>query len=271
MPVLELPRSVRLAAWGTAVLGGRAPVEAAVRAVTLDDEPHTVTSAEDLLGLPGGTGLAAVLGRLTDLGVPGLRVVLPAPGDVAGLPGPPPVNSAAVAAGECVLTEPVAQGWAADLAAPLALVPEVTAFGSAWEPGAMVEWAVHRVNPPRVTVVGSLAEAERQLREALVAATETLARLDVARWRDDAADRVAAVRDGSLPTGALPPSAPGRTARVLAMAARVRAIVELAAEDDGAAVSGYEAQQRSAALRDLDGVSRRALAAAVNGMLEPMP
>jgi hypothetical protein len=133
----------------------------------------------------------------------------------------------------------------------------------------MVEWTVQPVNPPRSTVVGSLAEAERELREALITVTETLARLDVARWRDDAADRVAAVREGSLPEGALPPSAPGRTARVLATAARVRAIVELAAEDDGAAVTGHEALQRASALRELDGVSRRALAAAVNGMLEP--
>ncbi|HEY6794989.1 MAG TPA: hypothetical protein VI248_09945, partial [Kineosporiaceae bacterium] len=80
---------------------------------------------------------------------------------------------------------------------------------------------------------------------------------------------VTAVRDGALPTGALPPSAPGRTARVLATAARVRAIVELATEDDGAAVTGHEARARAAALRELDAVSRRALAAAVNGMLEP--
>jgi len=266
--VLELPRSVRLAAWGTAVLGGQATLEAAVRAVTGDDEPHTV-GADDRVALAAGAGLADVLGRLADLGTPGLRVVLPAPGDVAGLSGPPAFNVAALAAGECVLSEPVTQGWAAALAMPLGLVPQVTLFGSAWEPGALVEWRVHPVNPPRVTVVGTLAEAERELREALIAATDTLARLDVARWRDDAADRVAAVREGTLPDRALPPSAPGRTARVLATAARVRAIVELAAEDDGAAVTGHEAQQRSAALRALDGVSRRALAAAVNGMLEP--
>jgi hypothetical protein len=269
MPVLALPRSVRLAAWGTAVLGGQATAHDAVRAVTLDDEPHTVRSGDDRLALPPAAGLADVLGRLGEFGVPGLRVVLPAPGDVLGLPGPPAFNQAAVAARECVLTEPVTQGWAAEFAAPLGLVPQVTAFGSEWEPGAMVEWSVHPVNPPRVTAAGSLAEAERELREALITATEALARLDVARWRDDAAHAVAAVRDGRLPRAALPPSAPGRTARVLTTAARVRAIVELAAQDDGSSVTGYEAQQRSAALQQLDAVSRRALAAAVNGMLEP--
>jgi hypothetical protein len=268
--VLELPRSVRLAAWGTAVLGGQVVVDDAVRAVTEDDEPHAVRG-DDPLALPPGSGLGDVLGRLRDLGVPGLRVLLPAPGDVLGLPGPPPFNECAVGAGECVLTEPVTHGWAAAFASPLGLVPEVSTFGSAWEPGAQVEWSLHTVNRARTTVVGSLAEAERELRQALITATETLSRLDVARWRDDAADRVAAARDGALPRTALPPSAPPRTARVLAMAARVRAIVALAAADDGAAISGYEAQQRADALRRLDGVSRRALAAAVNGMLEPQP
>jgi len=269
MPVLELPRSVRLAAWGTAVLAGQADVAAAVRAVAGDDEPHGVSGAEELLALPPRAALPDVLGRLAELGVPGLRVVLPAPGDVLGLPGPPTFNQVAVGAGECVLTEPVVDGWAASLVSPLGLVPRVSAFGSAWEPGAMVDWSVHAVQVPRFRGVGGLAEAERELRTALVTATETLARLDLARWRPDVAERVAALREGSLPRGALPPSAPGRTARVLATAARVRAIVELAAEDDGAAVSGLEARQRSAALRELDGVSRRALAAAVNGMLEP--
>ena len=41
--VLDIPRSARLAAWGTAWLQGRASVgRAVVRAVTGDDEPHCV-------------------------------------------------------------------------------------------------------------------------------------------------------------------------------------------------------------------------------------
>jgi hypothetical protein len=58
---------------------------------------------------------------------------------------------------------------------------------------------------------------------------------------------------------------------VLATAARVRAIVELASEDDGAAVNGHEAARRAEALRGLDAVSRRAMVAAINGMLDPEP
>ena len=56
--------------------------------------------------------------------------------------------------------------------------------------------------------------------------------------------------------------------QVLATAARVQAIVELAAEDDGGSVTGYEAGARNEALRDLERVSRRAVVAAVNGQLE---
>jgi len=269
MRVLDLPRSVLLAAWGTAVLGGTALAEDALRAVQGEDEPHRVDVHWADPTTPSELDLAGLLDHLGQLEVPGLRVVLPAPGDVLGLPGPPEFNARALAAGECVLTEPVTRGWAADVASPLGLVPAVTVFGSVWEPGALVEWAVHPVSPPRLPPAVTLAEAERELREALTSATATLARLDVARWREDAADRVAAVRDGTLPPAALPPSAPGRTARVLATAARVRAIVELAAEDDGAAVTAQEALVRAATLRTLDAVSRRALAAAVNGMLEP--
>jgi hypothetical protein len=264
--VLELPRSARLAAWGTAVLAGDAAIEDAVRAVTQEDEPHTVHLDPD----PDSPGidLRALLEHLGAAHVPGLRVVLPAPGDPLGLPGPTEFNLLALEAGECVLTEPVPHGRAAQAGSPGGLVPEVTVFGSQWEPGALVSWSLRPVRPLRVTAVASLAEAERELREALATATDALARLDVARWRDDAADRVAAVRDGGLPRGALPPSAPPRSVQVLATAARVRAIVELAAEDDGAAISGYQAKQRAQTLRELAAVSRRAMAAAVNGLLE---
>jgi hypothetical protein len=270
--VLQLPRSVRLAAWGSAFLRGEATLTDAVRGVTGDDEPHRVDLGDEGRGTRF-INLGEELRTLRELQVPGLRVALPVPGDVLGLPGPPAFNQAALAAGECVLTEPVATGRAAEIpgSRPGALVPQVTEFGSAWEPGAMVTWTRHQVAPRRVTVVGSLAEAERELRETLVSATETLQRMDVARWREDSADRIAAVRDGGLPRGALPGSAPPRCVRVLGTAARVRAVVRLAAEDDGAAVSAHEMQGRTRTLRDLDAVCRRAMTAAIEGMCHSRP
>jgi hypothetical protein len=282
--VLELPRSALLTAWGAAALDGRVGVATAVRAVTGDDGPHTVAAADR--SSVTATDLSELLVALRAAPVRGLRLVLPVPGDALGLPGPAEFNRAALEAGECVLTEPVPAGGSAGGVAggsaagegsrvaggdPPAwgLVPEVTTYGSVWEPGHLVTWRVRRVAPRRVTDVGSVREAERELREAMREATEALARLDVARWREDAAARVAGVRDGGLPAGALPPGTPPRCVQVLATAARVHAIVALAGEDDGAAVSGWEAQRRAQALRGLEAVARRAVVAAVNGVLEP--
>jgi hypothetical protein len=240
-----------------------------------DDEPHDVV-AEAPLGAVveasrpnGATPLEALLLGLRDRGVRRLRVVLPAPGDVLGLPGPPDFNAAALEAGECVLTEPV-DAPAAVGGAPSrwGLVPVVTAFGSIWEPGSMVTWHVRPVGLRGAGQPAGLGEAERELTEALHLATDELARLDVARWREDAAQRVQAVRDGGIPVGVLPPAAAARSVRVLGTAARVRAIVALAGEDDGGAISGYEAQRRAETLRDLDAVSRRAVMAAVNALTE---
>ena len=93
--VLELPRSVRLATWGTALLTGGVPMSAAVAAVSGDDEPHDVRTARpleaDLQAAPGArssSDLAGLLEGLRAAGVSGLRVALPAPGDLLGLPGP---------------------------------------------------------------------------------------------------------------------------------------------------------------------------------------
>ena len=273
--MLRLPRSVRLAAWGSAFLADAAPLADVVRVVTDDDEPHRVDLGDAADG-PRFVGLGEQLGRMRDLGVPCLRVVLPVPGDVLGLPGPPDFNRIALGAGECVLFEPAATDGPARTPRPIpgngpgtALVPDVVEFGSVWEPGAMVTWTSHVVSPRRVTVVGSLAEAERELREALITATETLHHLDVARWREDTAGRISAVRDGGLPRGALPDAAPPRCVRVLGTAARVRAIVELAAQDDGAAVNTFETERRARTLRELDTVCRRAMTAAVEGLRHP--
>lgn len=263
--MLLLPRSARLAAWGTAVLADGLDPALAVAAVTRDDEPHAVSADFEVsatLGLAAGGGLLELLSCLQRHGTPSLTVALPAPGDLVGLPGPAAFNESATEAGECVLAH--------EGAGPaIGIVAQVTEFGSVYEPGAIVAWQAHAVGRRRVTDLGSVREADRELRSALAEAVEELARLDVARWREDAADRVAAIRDGGLERGVVPPTTPPRCVQVLARAARVRAIVELASEDDGAATTQQEVQRRAGALRRLDGVSRRAMVAAVNGMLEP--
>jgi hypothetical protein len=126
VPPLELPRSARLVMWGNALRAGQATVAAAVAAISGDDEPHVVT---------GSGGLTEWLTALVPGPAGALRLVLPAPGDPAGLPGPPAVNELAVAAGECALTP------------ELALIPRVERFGSMVEPGHLVTWQPSPVTP----------------------------------------------------------------------------------------------------------------------------
>jgi len=257
--VLDLPRSLLLALWGTAALQARVDTARAVRVVTGSDEPHTV-EGEDLpfSASPTGPGLHDLLEQL-DGKVAGLRAVLPVPGDALGLPGRPEVTQAAVQAGEGVVgvpREPSDPGWT--------YVPQVQAFGSEYEPGWQVVWCSWR-NPvgarPLGGAFGDLSEAERALRGALLEATERLSTLDVARWREDAAADIAAVRDGGVDGRFIPPGTPPRAVRVIGTALRVRAIVKLAHGDDGAALNVWEASRRAEVLRHVDGIARRALVA----------
>ncbi len=252
--MLDVPRSVVLAAWAGAVAAGAASARDAVAAVTGTDEQHAVT------GHPtGARDLAGLLSALHPTAA--VRAVLPAPGDPSGLAGPPPFTAEAVDAGEAVLVS-TADG-------ALGLVPEVTAFGSAWEPGALTTWHAHHANTPAALPVTTVGDAQRELRAALTAATRALGDLDVARWREDAADRITAVRDGALRATTLPPGTPADVLAVATSAARVRAIVALASEDDGAAVTGSEAASRSRTLREVDAVARRALAVAAGASQGP--
>lgn len=261
MPDLDLPRSVVLALWlaaGADRLSARPsdrpssrllePLpDAALRGVQADDEPHTVVDAD---GDP--RTLAEALGAWL---APDLDVValLPAPGEVAGVPAA--VSAAALDARELVLLR---SGGACR-----ALVPEVTAFGSALEPGHLVTWRETEV-PDWVLAVqglGSLEDADRGLRRGLVDVTDALVRLDVAHWDDEHAAQVVALREAGVPTWRLPDRLDARRGRTLASAARLLAIVDLAARDDGGAVNLWQADQRSAALRDVDRLARRALSA----------
>ncbi|WP_087508735.1 hypothetical protein [Cellulomonas iranensis] len=241
---LDLPRSVLLALWLTAP-GSR---DGALAAVQHDDEPHAVTSEGETLALDAW---------LTWLGSPvdEVAVLLPVPGEPVA--APPEVSGAAVEAGEFVLLRAGARS--------LALVPEVERFGSDLEPGHLVTWQASPVPDWRTAVwaqVGTLEDAERDLRQGLLTATEALVQLGVERWRPDAADDIASVRDGALPAGRLPGAVAGAPGRVLSSAARLRAIVALATQDDGGAVNLWQADQRSTALREVDRVARRAMAAA---------
>jgi hypothetical protein len=245
---------VLLALWLSAPEPDR---ERLLDAVQADDEPHTVRGDDQ----DAPTRPLAALVDACD-GLPrDVAVTVPAPGDLGGTPAA--VSVAAVDAGECVLVRTPQ--------ACLAAVPVVERFGSHLEPGHLVTWDVAEVPDWRLAVhgaTGSLADAERELKLGLVEATEALMRLDVARWRPEAAETLGSIRDLELPAWRLPRGIDGRRVRVLASAVRLRAIVALAGQDDGGAVNLWQADQRSTALREIDRMARRAMAAAATTLAD---
>lgn len=257
MPLL--PRSALLALWAGPVLAGRAEDGPLLRAVQGDDEPHEVSAgqADGLSTGPAPHRLPELLRALAEHKVSGLRLVLPVPGDPSELPGPAAVNEGATEAGECVVTVG---------GPPLVVVPQVRKFGSALEVGHQVMWHVLDCALPTGLGMTTVAEAERELREALARVTTELSDLDVSRWRPDAAVRLDGLR-GSTSNRLIPTGTPQRAARVFDLAWRVWSIAALAREDHGGAVNGWEASQREQGLRQLESVSRRALVASVNAPL----
>lgn len=216
-------------------------------AITGDDEPHVA-----LVGR-GQLNIAALFATWTPVRVVG--AVLPEPGHPSG--APMAAAAAAVEAGECLVVAAREGSWVA--------VPTVRTFGSALEPGATVSWQVTEVPDAAhglLATLASLTEARTSLAQALITATEALTRLDLARWRPEAATRIADLASAQSPDWPLPPEVDAARMELLARAARLRMIVQLAREGEDPAVTTWQSDQRFAALREVDTAARRAMAAA---------
>lgn len=234
----------RFATWATAWLSGRASYDDALDAITAD-AAHRVT------GLPG-TGAAVPLGEalsaLRGLGEGRLRLVLPAPGDVRGLPAVPGLAPVALEAGQAAVGTRVV------------LVPE--AIGSD-----VLQWTafpLDGVAPPPPPVEGTLRAASGALDLAMVDAARTLAELDLARWHPEVpallADLGKPVRGAALPDDTDP-----LALSLLARALRLAAVLDLALTDaPGGAVNHRQAAARDEALRPLSTAVREAVTAACN-------
>jgi hypothetical protein len=235
-----LPASLRLAWWGTAWLRGEVVADLMLDAVIDADATHTVAGL-DALGLGGGDAaetLIGGLGRLRAEGASTIGTAYPVEGDAVGLGGPPPFNHAALDAREAVVTD-----------AGIGLVPVRV--------GAVLTWRAYAAHRRQLPDVG---EADRGLRTALLETAQVLADLDVARWRPEVADRLMNLRHrGPL---AAPPGVPTRCVDLAARGLQAAEIVELALEDDGAALSAGEIRARQDALVPLARAARRALTAA---------
>lgn len=233
-----LPRSVRWACWFNAWSRGLVPIDEARDRVLGADAAH------DLVGWDGvePVALLAAFGRCVRSGATAARVVLPMPGDLYALGGPPAFNETALEAGEAVLLEGTGRG----------LVPRVVGRG--------VFWQAVEASTARAAV--SLPEAERELRQELVHAARVLAELDAARWNPDVRSALSQAR--SVTSSRLAPGYSPRAAQVAELAVRCLAICDLARAGEDGTVTAHESRRRTDQLRALERAARHGLVAACN-------
>jgi hypothetical protein len=237
-------RSGPLAAWTTAWLAGQAASDDAIRAVTGTDAPHRV-SQPGAEPVPLGQ-LLIEWRRLADR----VRLVLPVPGDVRGLPGPSAFRRAALDTGE------------AAVGGLLGVVPAVTSHHPSSAP-ATVLWQCFEVDAAPSDPL-SVGEAEQDLTEAIRDCASALATIATASWAQEPPSALADARRAGEYVN-LPPGHPPRAVRLVAQAERLRAVLDLAeADPTGGALSETGATARAVALRQLATAVRRARLAGYN-------
>ncbi|MFI6906684.1 hypothetical protein ACIBKY_35870 [Nonomuraea sp. NPDC050394] len=234
----ESPVSPALVAWGNAWLAGHVGLDEAA------DQVESVAGPTLIATVP----LRVHLADLRSQGLHEVRLALPAPGDPLGLSGPPDFNAAAVDAGQAAIAVLAGRN--------VGLVPEPDLRGSSYQGTA---FTVHPAGPVRADLP-SVAEAERDLAEAIRAATEALTSVE----------GPGQAHPGQLERagGELAPGYPGRAHRVSALAARLAVMLRLA--DEGLGLTSAQMATRSAALRRLDHAVRRATVAAHHAIFEPI-
>lgn len=252
--MLVMPRSVVLASWASAWLAEEADIDDVITRVRGGDEPHGVSG----MGSQSIAPLAEGLMGLRAAGATAMQVALPRPGDSGEIAGPADLTTAATAAGEVAIA----------VGAPYALVPIIEPFGPPGDQGHFVTWQWWDVNP--LTPSTSLSDADRELRETLLAASDLLVQLDVPSWRPEVAQLMTDLRAGAS-AAPLPRPYSGKAQQVAARSARLLAIVQFALADDGGAVTGSEADARRNVISELDAAARRALCAAAGSLAEPRP
>jgi hypothetical protein len=256
--------SATFTVWASAWLVGAAAPDDVLDALAPWADAHDVQAADadtaQLTSLPAPgapvssvTFLLAALRRATaGRGAAGpARLVLTAPGDVRGLPGPGAFSTAATAAGEGVLFPETGPG------SGLGIVPTTVADG-------VLRWTVYRVaDPGQPPEFVALSHAERDLRDQVRQSASVLTSLGVARHRPGVREEIAAALR-ARPASLWPAGMPQQALRVLQHADEVEAILAAAKIDDpGGALSASAASARREALRPIETAVRVARRAAV--------
>lgn len=230
MNLLDLPASVLLALWAPSPSSrGAAVVEGA-------DCVHLVADDVAPWGL-GSVRLERWLPAFGELGRAG--AVLAAPAD------PLPGLAVAVDAGEAVVLEALT-------GRRVLLVPQSL--------GASVTWRVEEIDlrvPPH-----DVSQARRDVHSATEEAIDALTELDLTRERPDLADALTDLVSAVVDHRLAPPGLEPRRRVLLERSLRLKAICELALQDEGAAANAFQAARREEVLRPLLGVARNGVAAA---------
>ncbi len=257
--------SATLTVWTSAWLAGAAAPDDVLDALGPWAEAHDVqavdagTSETTMLPPPGEPVssvaflLAALRRSVGGRGATGpARLVLPAPGDVRGLPGPGAFSREATSAGEGVFY----------VDAGLGVVPAKVADG-------VLRWTVFQVpEPGPAPEFVALGQAERELRDQVRQSASVLTSLGLARHRPGVREEIAAALR-ARPRSMWPDGMPGQALRVLQHADEVEAILAAASCDDPGgspsdlSLSESAASARRDALRPIETAVRVARRAAV--------
>ncbi|MGI8723097.1 MAG: hypothetical protein ACR2JG_12810 [Geodermatophilaceae bacterium] len=235
-----------LTAWANSWLRGAVSYDAAVSAI----HEAGIGTVRGLPNHPEPAPVGWALSALRSAGGTPLRLVLPVPGDIRGVPDSPGLAAAATHAGQLVV-----------------------GFGVAFFPDPDPDPSAHRVwlawelaeAMPATTTPGeqqTVSQAEGALKLAVLEATHVLAALDVARWNPAAESLLR-----REPLLALPQDHEPSAAALATRATRLSAILELARADaPGGAINAYGAAHRDAALRPLSVAVREALMTAYSAI-----
>ncbi len=236
-----VPSCARVACWLNAWLARRKSADDVIGGLL--NGQASVTFVEPTERQP--LSPAMVLGALSRLDVRRVSAGLPTPGDLLGLGGPATFNADAVEAGEAVL-------W---LGAAIGFVPISV--------GRSTTWRGSPATPP--TYLPDVATADRDLRQVLTDAAQTLAELDVASWNPEVADALLNLRAPGPDDGGLP-FASSLAARTAMTGLRCGQIADLALSGDGGALSSRQAEQRRHTLVALRRSARAAVVAACSSV-----
>ncbi|MFC0674312.1 hypothetical protein [Brachybacterium hainanense] len=242
--LVPLPRAASLLLWASAYLRGD---------VGPDDAVEIGLGAGHRHRAGGGADLFDWMTQLRRLPLVSARLVLPQPGRIAGLIGPPSAISRALLAEQAVVVT------AAGLAEHT-LVPQTEVLGADAARGVEVTWTQIPGTGAQVPPPAYSAGAREELLRALRRAADSAAHLDL-------------VPEEPIPQASLPPDwtaagvprhVPGPARHLLVLAARTLLLTraELAEGSSAAGLSGELAREEL--LRDLADAAREALVDQVN-------